>query len=117
MKQKQTRSILIAIIVIVVAVIGISSFSKSSPYAYQACRPVILGTDGYGVWKLQSTRSLLFKVQYDFHDGFNTATCEAIGFGRLWSGTKRMETLVACMLSLDDIGGNECPCAKYGVTP
>ena len=112
--EKQIR-ILITVIFIVVAIIGIYAFS--SPYAYQACRQVMLATDGYGVWQLQSTRSLLLKVQYDFYDGFNTVTCEAVGFGHLWIATKKMETLVGCMLSLDDTGGNECPRAKYGVTP
>lgn len=96
---------------------GLLASSQSFPYAYQACRQVMLDTDGYGVWELQRTRSLLFKVRYDFYDGFNTATCEATGFGTFWSGTKRMETLVGCMLSLDVTGGNERPRAEYGVTP
>jgi hypothetical protein len=77
----------------------------------------MLDEDGYGVWTLERTRFLFGRAQYDFSDGFNTAACEAVGFGKSWTGTKKMETLVSCMLSLEDTGGNECPREKFGVTP
>ncbi len=118
MKIGQHRiRLLVLIVILLVAIIGILFTANSSQYAYVACRQVMLNEDGYGVWSLKSSRFLIVRAQYDFFDGFNTITCEASGFGTHWIGSKGIETLVACMLSLDDIGGNECPRAKYGVTP
>jgi hypothetical protein len=106
---------LITILVLCAAAIVVAF--ASSRHAYQACRQVMLSEDGYGVWSLKSSLFLIVRAQYDFFDGFNTITCEASGFGTHWIGSKGIETLVACMLSLDNTGGNECPRAKYGVTP
>jgi len=75
----------------------------------------MINTNGYGIWKLQNARYQRFKAQFDFDDGFNTATCEAVGLGPFWIGTKTTETLVRCVQSLDT--GTECPRAKFGVTP
>ena len=75
----------------------------------------MLNTVGYGVWTLQSAKYQQFKAQIDFSDGFNTATCEAVGLGLFWIGTKTLETAVGCVQSLAT--GTECPRKKFGVSP
>ncbi len=116
MNPKRNRPpALIAILVLSAAAIVVAFVS--SRHAYQACRQVMLNEDGYGAWSLKSSRFFMVRAQYDFFDGFNTTTCEAGGFGTHWVAKKGIETLVACMSSLDEAGGNECPRAKFGVTP
>ena len=117
MNNMSRRPLWISALVVVILFGGLLAMEASSRSAYQACRRVMLDTDGYAIWKLQSTRPGIFSVQYDFYDGYNTTTCEAVGFGRSWTGSKRLETLVACMLALTDTGGNECPRRKFGVSP
>ena len=107
----------VTLLILLLGAAAILAAFTASRSAYEACRAVMLNADGYGIWKLESTRFFAGGVQYDFNDGYNIATCEAVGFGKFWIGTKKMETLVGCMLSLDDTGGKQCPRAKFGVTP
>ena len=92
-----------------------STTSRSSQYAYRACHRTMMNTAGYGVWALQNAKYQQYKAQFDFDDGFNTATCEAMGLGPFWIGTKTLETAVGCVQSL--AAGTECPRKKFGVTP
>ncbi len=94
-----------------------SGASRSYQYAYEACRRTMLNTEGYGIWKLQNSQMGQFKAQFDFDDGWNIATCYAVGAGPFWYVTGTMQTLVGCAKSLSDTGGNECPRAKFGVNP
>ena len=95
--------------------ISTNGLSTSARHAYQACRQVMLNTEGYGVWELQSSLFLLIYAHYTFSDGFNDATCSVTGSGASWQASPGLQTLAACMQSLDS--GAECPRAKYGVTP
>ncbi len=96
-----------------------SSSTKLSPaqYAYQACRKVMLNTEGYGMWKLKDSQYRLISATFTFSDGFNDATCTVTGFGSFWKVTSTMQTLVGCVQALTESGGLPCPAAKYGVSP
>lgn len=96
-----------------------NSSTKLSPaqYAYQACRKVMLNTEGYGVWMLKDSQYRLITATFTFSDGFNDATCTAIGLGSFWKVTGTMQTLVGCAKSLSDTVSSECPRAKFGVNP
>ncbi len=96
-----------------------SSSTKLSPaqYAYQACRKVMLNTEGYRVWKLKDSQYRLISATFTFSDGFNDATCTVTGLGSFWKVTRTMQTLVGCVQALTDSGGLPCPAAKYGVSP
>ena len=95
--------------------ISTNGLSTSARHAYQACRQVMLNTEGYRVWELQSSQFLLIYARYTFSDGFNDAICSATGFSTSWQARPGLQTLVACMQSLDT--GIPCPRAKYGVIP
>lgn len=96
-----------------------SSSAKLTPaqYAYQACRKVMLNTDGYDVWVLKDSRFLVISATFTFSDRFNDATCTVTGFGSYWQVTRTMQTLVGCVKALTDTGGTPCPSGKFGVSP
>jgi len=82
------------ILICTLGVIGILAFYSlpiSPQSAYQACRQIMLNTEGYGVWELRSSRFLLVSASYTFSDGFNDATCSQLVLahrGKLIEGYK-----------------------------
>ena len=110
MSRKRWMSIVLLTALLIVGTI--SGLGLSS--AYQTCRNEIQSFEGYGPWKQRSTLFLVFYAHFNFFDGFNTATCSAVGAGLFWRVTRTMKTLVGCFQSLD---GEECPRGKFGVIP
>ena len=103
------------------AVALLTGSKTPSQQAYQACRLMMLNTKGYGVWKLQSARYQTSKAQFDFDDGFNTATCEAIKVGPFWLPGSLAQTAVGSIcgpVPMDETQPSaECPRKKFGVSP
>jgi len=111
---KATAAILICIMGFATAN-AIYQLPISAQSAYQACRQIMLTTEGYGVWELRSSRFLFISARYTFSDGFNDTICSATGFGTSWQAKPVSQTLVGCMLSLE--AETECPRRIFGVSP
>jgi len=81
-----------------------------------------MGIKGYAIWKHEPTINqdpisdfIHYSTVY-FSDGYNILSCEAIGVGPFWITTSVHQTLVGCVISLQN-GGKSCPEGYFGVSP